>query len=121
VLRDERFAEVFGPGSRAEVALAGQAPDLPPDLPVSGRVDRLVITPERVLVVDYKSNRPSPDRIEDADDAYILQMAVYVALLRAIFPGRTVEGAIVWSDGPKLMAVPEALIEARLERLRRGG
>ena len=69
-----------------------------------------------MLVVDYKTNRPSPDRIEDADAAYLAQMAVYVAVLRAVFPGRAVEAALVWTDGPKLMPVPESLIASALAR-----
>jgi ATP-dependent helicase/nuclease subunit A len=117
VLEDARFAEVFAPGSRAEVALAGSAPELPKGLAVSGRLDRLLVTPERVLVVDYKSNRPSPDRIEDADEAYLVQMAVYVAVLRAVFPGRRVDAALVWTDGPKLMPIPESLIASTLAGL----
>ena len=119
VLEDPRFAEVFGPGSRAEAAVAGTAPDLPPGLAVSGRVDRLTVTPERVLVVDFKTNRPSPDRVEDADPAYLQQMAVYVAVLRAVFPGRRVEAALVWTDGPKLMPIPEELVAATLAGLPR--
>jgi ATP-dependent helicase/nuclease subunit A len=121
VLDDARFAEVFAPGSRAEVALAGSAPGLPDGLAVAGRLDRLLVTPERVLVADYKTNRPSPDRIQDADEAYLMQMAVYVAVLRAVFPGRAVEAALVWTDGPKLMAVPDSLIAAALERLGQAG
>jgi ATP-dependent helicase/nuclease subunit A len=117
VLDDPRFAPVFGPGSRAEVALVGSAPDLPPGVSINGRIDRLVITPERVLVVDYKTNRPAPDRIEDADPAYVAQMAVYVAVLRALYPDRPVEAALVWTDGPKLMAVPEAMMEQALAGL----
>jgi ATP-dependent helicase/nuclease subunit A len=117
VLDDPRFAEVFGPGSRAEAAVAGAAPELPQGLAVSGRVDRMVVTPDRVLVVDFKTNRPSPDRIEDADEAYLIQMAVYVAVLRAVFPGRAVEAALVWTDGPKLMPIPETLIVETLARL----
>ncbi len=117
VLRDARFAEVFGPASRAEAAVAGGAPDLPPGYAVSGRVDRMVITPDRVLVADFKTNRPSPDRIEQADPAYITQIAIYVAVLRAIFPGRVVEAALVWTDGPKLMAVPENMMSAALTAL----
>ena len=77
VLDDARFAEVFGPASRAEVALSGSAPELPPGVAISARLDRLVVTPDRVLVVDFKTNRPAPDRIEDADPAYVRQMAVY--------------------------------------------
>jgi ATP-dependent helicase/nuclease subunit A len=114
VLNDPLFAEVFGPGSRAEAAVAGSAPDLPIGLEVSGRVDRMVVTPTRVLLVDFKSNRPSPDRIEDADEGYLTQMAIYVAVLRAIFPGRAVEAALVWTDGPKLMPIPENLISKAL-------
>ena len=117
VLEDDRFAEVFGPGSRAEVSVAGGAAGLPPGLAISGRVDRLVVTPDRVLVVDYKTNRPSPARIEDADPAYLSQMAVYAAVLAEVFPGRPIEAAIVWTDGPKLMAVPEKVMASALTRL----
>ena len=118
VLDDARFAPVFGPGSRAEVALTGTAPDLPSGVSISGRIDRLVVTPERVLVVDFKSNRPAPDRVENADPAYILQMAIYAAVLRRLYPDRAVEAALVWTDGPKLMAVPQALMDAALENAR---
>jgi ATP-dependent helicase/nuclease subunit A len=119
VLEDEQFAAVFGPGSRAEAAIAGTAPELPAGLGVSGRLDRLVIEPDRLLVADFKTNRPAPARIEDADGAYITQMAVYAAVLRAAFPGRKVEAALVWTDGPKLMSVPEKLMAQALEALPR--
>ena len=121
VLEDARFAEVFGAGSRAEVAVAGTASALPPGLRISGRIDRLVVLPDRVLVVDFKTNRPSPDRIEAADPAYLRQMALYAAVLADVFEGRAIEAAIVWTDGPKLMAVPENLVAQTLADLRRAG
>jgi ATP-dependent helicase/nuclease subunit A len=121
VLADERFAAVFGPGSRAEAAIAGGAADLPPGLIVSGRVDRLVVEADRVLVVDFKTNRPAPERIEDADEAYLVQMAVYTAVLREVFPGRRIEAALVWTDGPKLMPVPENIVIRTLAALRAHG
>jgi ATP-dependent helicase/nuclease subunit A len=121
VLTDPRFAEVFGPGSRPEVSIAGTAPLLPAGLAVSGRVDRLVVLRDRVLVADFKTNRPSPDRIEDADPAYLRQMAIYAAVLAEIFPDRAVEAALVWTDGPKLMAVPEFLMVNALAELGRDG
>jgi ATP-dependent helicase/nuclease subunit A len=121
VLDDERFSEVFGPGGRAEVAIAGTAATLPPGLAISGRVDRLVVLPDKVLVADFKTNRPSPDRIEDADPAYLRQIAIYAAVLGEIFPGKAIEAALVWTDGPKLMAAPEKLIAQTLAELRRNG
>ncbi len=119
VLQDPRFAEVFGPGSRAEVSVAGGAAGLPPGLKISGRIDRLVVLPDRVLVCDFKTNRPSPGAIEDADPAYLRQMALYAALLADIFPGRSIGAALVWTDGPKLMAIPENLIAQTLAELGR--
>jgi ATP-dependent helicase/nuclease subunit A len=121
VLQDARFADVFGPGSRAEVSIAGTARGLPTGLAISGRLDRLVVLPDRVLVADFKTNRPSPDRIEDADPAYLRQMAIYAAVLEDIFPGRAIEAALVWTDGPKLMAVPENLRRRTLAELGQGG
>jgi ATP-dependent helicase/nuclease subunit A len=110
VLADDRFAPVFGPGSRPEVALTGQVNGAA----ISGRMDRLVITPDRVFVVDYKTNRPAPARIEDADPAYVLQLAIYVSILGQLYPDRAVEAALVWTDGPALMPVPGALMDAAL-------
>uniref|UniRef100_UPI0025F94C39 double-strand break repair helicase AddA n=1 Tax=Brevundimonas sp. TaxID=1871086 RepID=UPI0025F94C39 len=95
VLDDPRFAPVFGPGSRAEVALTGRSDDLPPGVSISGRIDRLVVTPERVLIVDYKTNRPAPPSAEAVDPAYVLQLAVYAAVLRRLYPDRPVEAALV--------------------------
>jgi len=121
VLGDERFAAVFGPGSRAEIALAGAASRLPPGLAVSGRVDRLLVEDHRVLVADFKTNRPAPATVEAADPAYIRQMAVYWALLTEIFPGRGVEAALIWTDGPKLMPIPENLMLRALDEMARSG
>ena len=112
VLEDDRFLPVFGPGSRAEVAIAGEFGGVP----VSGRIDRLVVTPDRVLVVDYKTNRPAPERAEDADPAYVLQLAVYASVLGRLYPDRPVEAALVWTDGPRLTPVPAALLEAAQAR-----
>ncbi|MET0295153.1 MAG: double-strand break repair helicase AddA, partial [Phenylobacterium sp.] len=119
VLQDARFAEVFGPGSRAEAPIIGGGAGLPPGLAISGRIDRLVVLPDRVLVVDFKTNRPSPDRAEAVDPAYVRQMALYAAVLAEIFPGRPVEAALVWTEGPKLMPLPEILLRQSLAELRR--
>ncbi|MHB8530197.1 MAG: 3'-5' exonuclease, partial [Caulobacteraceae bacterium] len=121
VLEDPRFSAVFGPGSKAEVAVAGAAARLPSGMRIAGRIDRLVVAPDRVLVVDFKTNRPAPARIADADPAYIRQMAAYAAVLGEVFPGRRVEAALVWTDGPALMPVPENMIAASLAELARIG
>ena len=121
VLNDPQFAQVFGPGSRAEVSVAGGAPSLPKGLAISGRLDRLVVADDRVLVVDFKTNRPAPTLIADADPAYLRQMALYWAVLGQVFPGRKIEAALVWTDGPQLMPIPEILMVETLAELGANG
>ena len=48
-------------------------------------------------------------------------MAIYAAVLADIFEGRRIEAALVWTDGPKLMAVPEKLLAETLAELHREG
>jgi len=96
VIEDPRIAAAFGPGSRAEVPLTG----LIGRRAVAGQVDRIAILPDRVLVIDYKTNRPPPRKPEETPLAYRRQMALYVSLLENIYPDRPVEAVLVWTDGP---------------------
>ena len=57
VLDHPDFAPVFAPGSRAEVEIAGRIGGAT----LSGRIDRLAVADDRVLIVDYKTNRPAPE------------------------------------------------------------
>src|SRR5439155_8940742 len=72
LLADTRFAAVFAPGSRAEVSIVGRLdrPGRPPAL-VSGQIDRLVVTPGEILIVDYKTNRSPPRTVVEAPRTYV--------------------------------------------------
>ena len=108
VLRDPQLGPLFGPESRAEVPVVGCLPD---GQVLSGRIDRLVVTPGRVLILDYKSNRPPPLDPKDVPEAYLSQLAAYAAAIREIYPDRAVEAAILWTDGPRLMPVGGDLLQ----------
>src|SRR5262249_38346263 len=110
VLAEERFADLFRPGSRAEVPIVGRIARPGGPIAVSGQVDRLVVTGEAVLIADYKTNHPAPKRIADVPPAYIRQMALYRAVLAELFPGRSVRAALVWTDIPDLMEVSAGLM-----------
>ncbi|MEQ8404512.1 MAG: UvrD-helicase domain-containing protein [Oceanicaulis sp.] len=118
VLEDPEFAPLFQPGSRAEAAVSGRAPGLPADMVVNGQIDRLVVIDGQVLIVDYKTNRPPPERVEDVPNAYFAQMAAYRALLKALHPGKPVRCALLWTDAPRLMALPEERLDAVLKQAR---
>ena len=107
VLQTPEFAPLFGPGSLAEVPVVG----LVNAQPISGQIDRLVVTDDAVMIVDYKSNRPPPEAVEAVPPVYLGQMAAYRAVLREIYPDRPVSAALLWTDGPRLMPLPTALLD----------
>lgn len=108
LLAEPLLAAALGPGSLAEAPLAGRVGERL----IAGQVDRLLVAPDRVLVLDYKTNRPPPREPEAVAPLYLRQMAAYRALLRAAFPGRRVECALVWTHGARVMALPDALLDA---------
>jgi ATP-dependent helicase/nuclease subunit A len=125
VLNDVQFAPAFAPGSRAEVALAAELPELSAGARVSGRIDRLGVTAHEVLIVDFKTSRPPPAREADVAKVYLAQMALYRFAAAKVFPGRRIGCALVWTNGPSLMRLSEGILEEQLREIRtrldRGG
>jgi ATP-dependent helicase/nuclease subunit A len=120
ILDDKSFAEIFALGSRAEVPIVGRiARTGRGSIPVAGQVDRLVVTGETVLIADYKTDRIVPDPIDETHP-YVTQLALYRAVLARVFPGKTVRAALLFTDGPKLMEVPAAVMDKALAKLKLG-
>ena len=111
VLAFPGFAPVFGPGSRAEVSVAGLVPALGAGTAISGQIDRLLITAQEVLIVDFKTHRPPPVTPEAVPGIYVRQMAAYRAALRMIYPNHRVGCALIWTDIPLLTPLSEAQLD----------
>jgi ATP-dependent helicase/nuclease subunit A len=118
LLEDPALAPLFAPDALAEVdvtaplaALGGRR--------VLGRIDRLLVAADRVLAVDFKSNRVAPPAPEATPEAILRQMGAYAAALAAVWPGRAVETAILWTRTRRLMLLPPALTAAALARAAR--
>ncbi len=112
ILGDPAFAPVFAPGSRAELPITGMVAGREGPAIVSGRIDRMAVTDTEVLIVDFKTNRPPPATIDATPDIYLRQMAIYRSLLVSLYPDRSVRCALLWTDGPRLMAVPDERLDA---------
>lgn len=97
-----------------ELALAAPLPGIGM---VLGQIDRLVITADNVLAVDYKSNREVPASPQAVPLGILRQMAAYRAALRAIWPGHRVETAVLWTATRSLMPLPDAVLDAALAGL----
>ena len=117
ILDHADFAPIFAPGSRAEVAIMGDLTVKGRRRQVSGKIDRLAVTGNEVLIVDYKTNRPAPASLAEVPDAYIIQMALYRALLQPLYPGRPVSAALLFTEAPNLIVLPETVMDEALARL----
>jgi ATP-dependent helicase/nuclease subunit A len=112
VLEDRRFAAAFAPMSRAEIDIAGRVTWRGRPVAVSGRIDRLSIADARVLIVDYKTNRPAPATPAGVPPVYVAQLALYRRVLATLYPGHEVAAALLWTSVPALMEIPPAMLDA---------
>ncbi len=116
VLSEPEFAALWGPDAQAEVSVVGLIPGASPgsEHALSGQIDRLVVTPERVLIVDFKTVRPAPASEDDVPALYLRQLATYRAAIGRIYADRRIDGALLWTDGPRLMPISAALLDRHL-------
>ena len=115
LIADLRFAPVFAPHSRAEVSIVGrlERPGRPAAL-VSGQIDRLVVMPDEVLIVDFKTNHAPPKLPAEAPPGYVRQLALYRAVLLKLYPRLPVRAALLWTEIPELMEISAPALDAQL-------
>jgi ATP-dependent helicase/nuclease subunit A len=115
VLRAPELAAIFADTALAEVEITAPMPGVG-ERRLIGRIDRLVIEADRVLAVDFKTNRGVPEAPERVPEGILRQMGAYAAALAPIWPDRRVETAILWTRAARLMPLPAALTDAALSR-----
>lgn len=114
VLDEAAWADLFAPGALAEVPIAatvgGQV--------VVGTIDRMVVLPDRIRLVDFKTARRPPESLDTVPVSILRQMAAYAAALEAAYPGRAVEAALLYTQVPRLIALPDDLLAVHKQALR---
>ena len=100
-------AVAFAPGSRAEVPIVGRIGSFV----VAGEVDRLAVTSDEVILIDYKTNRNPPSDAGGIPAVYYRQMAAYRAVLNKMYPDKSISCFILWTEGPSLIRLDDGLLE----------
>ncbi|GGE77077.1 double-strand break repair helicase AddA [Sphingomonas prati] len=108
IVDDPGFAEIFGPDALAEAPIAAVVDGVV----VAGTVDRLLVRPDGVRIVDFKTARRVPGGIDAVPRHHIEQMAAYVAAVGVVFPGRPVSAALLYTGGPTLFELSPELLAA---------
>lgn len=108
VLAHPELAEIFSDAARAEVLICGEITT--PDgvaVPVMGRIDRLMVTEHKVLIVDFKTGR--------RQSSYAGQMALYTTLLAQIYPAHRIAAALIWTDDAHVEWLDDDLLHKALQ------
>ncbi|MFD0859506.1 double-strand break repair helicase AddA [Roseovarius aquimarinus] len=112
-LDEPGLAHLWDAGALPEVGITADLPGLGR---VAGVIDRLILTGETVLIVDFKSNATVPDAPESCPEGLLRQMGAYAAMAAQIYPGKRIETAILWTRTATLMHLPHDLVTSALGR-----
>lgn len=114
LIRNPEFAGLFSAGGLSEVPLMTTVPGQAPE---RRRIDRLVMMDTHILVVDYKTDRHWPRTAADINPEYIQQLAAYRSALRKIHPGAPLRLALLWTEAPALMEIPDSILDRAVDQL----
>jgi ATP-dependent helicase/nuclease subunit A len=117
VMTDTKFSPIFSSDSAAEFSIMGSLMIKDEERIVSGRIDRLVVQDDRLLIVDYKTNYIAPSEISDISPSYIAQLAIYRAVLQPLYPNKKIEAGLLYTRTPKIIEVPANMLDAAMQEL----
>ncbi len=118
VLDDPEFSSLFDGNSRSEITITAELPELGSGVRINGQIDRLALNDDEIMIADFKTNRPPPESVEKTPAIYRAQMALYRAALSKIYPGKKIACALVWTDGARVMRLPDSLLDEALQKIR---
>jgi ATP-dependent helicase/nuclease subunit A len=115
------LARLFALDALAEVPVAGSI-RMPEGewRAVSGRIDRLAVTAESVVVADFKTTARPPRDVDAIPVTTIAQLAAYAALMREIYPGRAVRALAIYTASLTCFELDADRLDAALAVLAAG-
>jgi ATP-dependent helicase/nuclease subunit A len=108
LISDPRFAPLFGCASRAEVPIIGMSGARI----IPGQIDRLALVGDEVWIVDYKTNRPPPEKPAAIPPMYREQMEAYRTVLASVYPAKKIRCFLLWTYTLRLMEVLPSPLKA---------
>ncbi len=113
VLTKPSLQSLFAPDALSEVPVSAYL-DALQGRRIHGIIDRLLVVPDRVLAVDFKTNAAVPATADDVPEALLRQMGAYAHALALIYPDRTVETGLLWTRTATLTMLPHDLVTKAL-------
>lgn len=107
VVADPRWGDLFSGDALAEAPIAA----LVGARVVTGTIDRLLIRPECIRLIDFKTARRPPTTLAEVPAAILRQMAAYAAALAVTWLDRRIEAALLYTQTPLLIEIPPDVLE----------
>lgn len=123
VLNTPQLAQLFGTGSRGEVALAGSVSIAGKKFDIHGQIDRLVVKPDEIILADFKTGKNVPEKPGDIAEDILAQLALYRHLVNNAFghdkipPVRTLVIWVCAGQAPKIMEISDDFLDTVFSRL----
>ncbi len=83
---------------------------------ISGKVDCLRVSGEKVEIIDFKTDRNPPKLEIEVKMSYILQIGLYTELIQKIYPSYLVCSYLLWTKNKCLMPISRELQKNYLRR-----
>lgn len=110
----DAYPDLFDGSALSEVDVAALLPTL--GQRVSGTIDKLIIEPGLVTIVDFKSNPVVPTKTEDVPEGVLRQMGAYLEAVEAVFPDDEVRLKIIWTKTAAVTELSHGIVRAALAR-----
>jgi len=94
---------LFNENSRAEIPFLVEAKKSGKSVKIAGRIDRIIINKNEVLLVDYKSDLNPANNEDDVSKKYLTQLGLYQLVGKKIFTNKKIKAAIFWTQSENLM------------------
>ncbi len=117
LLDDRRLQDVFSVHAQAEISIMGTLTLEERDYAVSGRIDRLAVLTDSVVILDYKTNRVPPVGEEAIPFAHRAQLAIYREILRPLYPTKRIDCMLVYTENATIHTLSEEALASALAGL----
>ena len=110
ILHHKECSDLFSKDSLAEAAIIGKIGELE----ISGQIDRLIVTDTHIKIADFKTGRPS----DNPPQTYLRQMALYMGLLKQLYPDRSFHSFLIWTQTAEIMPLLNEQLNAYLDTIK---
>ncbi len=107
VIGDPQWSALFSQDSLAEAPISAVVGGMT----VFGTIDRLLVEPDQITILDFKTGITVPNSAHDVPRSYWRQMAAYAAAIAIIFPEHRVKAALLYTAEAKMIELPSDILD----------